>query len=445
MLECERYVIAAVVESRAKYAEVLKANLSPSDFENEKLKLIFARVMKNWADETPKTFFDLAIEDSENASLYLELEAYSRTTQNVEHHVATLKRSATKRRFIDRLTTVRAKVNSADPTTPINFDTALGELQNAIDLKEFYSEPKNASSLVSAYLEKLENPGDKPEFVSVGYERLDYLLGGFGIKKQDVWGIAAKTGHGKSMIALNIAVRSALRGHRVLFCTIEMDAESLIQRAIADLAKVDGTRIRAGMVPKGDPRASYGLDDKDFDRIASMQRDPMTERLSNLDIYDDTSSIRDVERAVRIARYSRPYDLVVIDYLQLYTPGDDGFYRTSYDAISAVSKFVKTEIAKKHQAGVITCLQVNREGSKKASNEISQFDIRDSNQVNQDADWISVLYHPEVDDHEMRTKYPNVTKLSVMRFEKLRHGPSGGLAMFDCIGKYLRFEEIKFV
>lgn len=444
-MDSAKYILGSLIESRAAYAQVLKAGLNTHDFEDQAMQKVYRIVMKNYAQDTPMQFFELAEFDAENAGLYLELQDYARSSQNLEFHISALKRSITLKRFIDRLTNVRAKLSSADPLQHIDFDRAINEIQETVALQDFYCEPRKASKLIDEYLDKIEGDDKKQEFVSVGFDRVDYLLGGFGLKKQEVWGIAAKTGHGKSMYAMNTAVRAALKGSKVLFCTIEMDAESLVQRAIADLTEIEGTRLRAGYLPKNHPMSHCGLTDKDFDKLHRMRKKDLISNLQNLEIIDNTSSIADIERAVRIAKYSKPYDLVVIDYLQLFSPGDGSYYKNSYEGTSVVSKFIKTDIAKKHNAAVITCLQVNREGSKKAPHEINQFDIRDSNQVNQDSDWISVLYHPEIDDFDMRSKYPGITKLSVMRFDKTRHGENGGLAMFDCVGKYLRFEEIKGV
>lgn len=444
-MESAKYILGGLIESRALYGQVLKANLSVHDFQDEAMQKVYRLVMKNYAQDTPMQIWELVSFDPDNSALYVELQDYGRSSQNIDFHIAALKRSATLKRLLDRLTTVRAQLSSADPLQPINFDEAINQIQETVASQEFYCEPRKASQLCDEYLEKIEGDDKKEEFVSVGFDRIDSLLGGFGLKRQEVWGIAAKTGHGKSMYAMNTAVRSALKGYKVLFCTIEMDAESLIQRAIADIAEVEGTRLRAGFLPSNHPMSHIGLRSKDFDKIHTLRTDGTFTRLENLEIIDNTSSITDIERAVRIAKYGKPYDLIVIDYLQLFSPGDGYYFKNSYEAISFVSKFIKTDIAKKHNVAVITCLQVNREGSKKAPHEISQFDIRDSNQVNQDSDWLSVLYHPEIDEYEMKSAYPGVSKLSIMRFDKTRHGETGALAMFDCMGKYLRFEEIKNV
>lgn len=441
-MDSEKYVVAGIIDSRSTYAEVAKSGLTAQDFADEKLAKIFTERMRGYLTDQVLTFWELCEIDKENLPLYLDLENYSKSTQSVQFHIEVVKRLAAKRRLLNKLTDWRARLAAEDGTKPIPFDKIANDISESVSNVSSYAAPESLVSLYEKYLSKAEARTPSTDFINVGYPTLNRALGGLGLKREDVWGIAAKTGEGKSMMCLNIATRSALAGHKVLYVTIEMDADSLMQRAVADLAEVEGTRMRNGIIPEDHEMHGMGLGDKDLDKLMDLYRSELMQPLSNLYILDSTSSIRDVERTIRLEAFTKKFDLVVIDYLQLFNPGDGQVYRSSFERVGAVSTFIKAEIAKKHKVAVITCLQVNREGSKLAPHEMSAFHIRDSNQVNQDCDYLSVLFHPEITEHDLKYQYNNASKISHMRFDKQRHGESNCLIMFNCVGKYLRFEEL---
>jgi replicative DNA helicase len=442
-MDSEKYVVAGLIDSKAVYTQIAKSGLTVQDFADEKLAKIFSERMRGYVTDQALSFWELCEIDKDNLDLYLDLESYSKSTQSLDFHIGVIKRLAVKRRLLAKLTDWRAKLASEDGTQPIAFDKIANDISESVSSASIYAAPESFVSLYQKYLTNAESGSPVTDFINVGYPTLNRALGGLGLKREDVWGIAAKTGEGKSMICLNIATRSALAGHKVLYVTIEMDADSLMQRAVADLAQIEGTRMRNGIIPPGHEMEGRGLGKRDMDKLVGLlQQNQKMEALENLYILDSTSSIRDVERTIRLEGFVKPFDLVVIDYLQLFNPGDGHHYRSSFERVGAVSTFIKSDIAKKHRVAVITCLQVNREGSKVAPHEMSAFHIRDSNQVNQDCDYLSVLYHPELTEHDLKYQYNNATKISHMRFDKQRHGESNCLIVFNCIGKYLRFEEI---
>ncbi len=442
-MDSEKYVVAGLIGSKLVYTKIAKSGLTTLDFADEKLAKIFSERMRGYLTGQAMTFHELCEMDPENLQLYLDLETYSQSTQSIDFHIDVVKRLAVKRRLLNKLTDWRAKLAAEDGTKPIPFDKIANDITESVSRSSSYAAPESFVSLYQKYLDDAESGSPVTDFINVGYPNLNRALGGLGLKREDVWGIAARTGEGKSMMCLNIATRSALAGHKVLYVTIEMDAKSLMQRAVADLAEVEGTRMRNGIIPKGHEMEGRGLNRIHVDKLVSLLETKWKmESLENLFILDSTSSIRDVERTIRLESFNKPFDLIVIDYLQLFNPGDGHYYKSAFERVGAVSTFIKSDIAKKHRVAVITCLQVNREGSKVAPHEISAFHIRDSNQVNQDCDYLSVLYHPEITEHDLKYQYNNATKISHMRFDKQRHGESNCMVVFNCIGKYLRFEEM---
>lgn len=424
---CEELVVAKLMSDKRAFYDIVKV-LQPSDFSDQWLGDLFRQIVKGYGDGVIPDTASLIIAQPDKMDRIFRLQELGSSTTSLDFHIRAVKRGSEQRRLVGKLTEVRAKLASADPTEDQPIQKWLSEIDHtAVDVR-LVKGPKKFGDVLNQVMHELENP--KNNFVSTGYDTVDVALGGLGLHRGDVWGLAARTGVGKSMVALNMAVRSSLRGHKVLYVTVEMDSCSLVHRAIADLVEVEGRKIRVGMA------LSSGLKDSDFDKIAKLNGQKYAQLWENLYLCDSTTSIRDVERMVGYERHIKPFDLVVIDYLQLFNAGDERRNVSAFERISAVSTAIKTDIAKKHDVAVISLLQVNREGSKKKQDEIDAFDIRDSNQINQDSDYISVMYHPDMGEF-------STEKLAVIRFDKNRHGENNAKVYFTVVGKYLRFEQLK--
>ena len=131
-----------------------------------------------------------------------------------------------------------------------------------------------------------------------------------GLQKSDLIIIAARPSMGKSSLALDIARQTAVEhGNVVGIFSLEMSAQQLTDRMLAAEARVNAWRLRTGKLSTDD----------EYDRI----REAM-DRLSSAPIYIDDKAERTVLQMRSIARRlkaEKNLSLVIVDYLQLITPG----------------------------------------------------------------------------------------------------------------------------
>jgi replicative DNA helicase len=198
--------------------------------------------------------------------------------------------------------------------------------------------------------------------------------------------LAGRPGMGKTCAAMSYALSAAQDGNGVLFVSLEMSRTELMQRAAADLI-FDGefgvpySAIRDSNLTDNARRrmhdCGHALRDLPFNII-------------------DAGSLTIGRLAMLVRRYKRrmeakgtPLRLVVVDYLQLVRPD----HRTSgpVEAVSEVSRGLKA-IAKTHDVAVMALAQLNRSVEQRDDKRPKLSDLRDSGQIEQDADAVVFLY-----------------------------------------------------
>ena len=215
---------------------------------------------------------------------------------------------------------------------------------------------------------------------------MDDLLGGARRKQMIV--LAARPGMGKTAVALSYSLGAAQNGHGVLYISLEMSSAELGARMAADLC-FDGH----GGVYYGD-LVNQDIKPRDREKIRHAR-----DMLADMPIeVVDASSLSVHRLGVMVRRYVRKFaakgeklDLVVVDYLQLLS-ADKG--KNAYEAVSQISRTLKA-IAKEHDVAVLALAQLSREVEKRPGCRPQLSDLRDSGQIEQDADTVMFLLRNE--------------------------------------------------
>ena len=235
--------------------------------------------------------------------------------------------------------------------------------------------------------------------VTSGIECLDALLGPMR-PKQLVIG-AGRPGMGKTAWALSYGLGAARKGHGVMFVSLEMSGVELAARMVADQCFDGQDRVAFSAIRDGNLR------EREYARVCQAQRE----------IHDlpfkviDTGSlavgrlnmlIRRNKR--RMAAQGQKLELVIVDYLQLLSPDNKG--RSNYEAVSEVSRALKA-MAKDHGVAILALAQLSREVEKRPGNRPQLSDLRDSGQIEQDADAVLFLLREE---YYLRQQDPETVK-----------------------------------
>ena len=244
--------------------------------------------------------------------------------------------------------------------------------------------------------------------IATGYRELDKMT--TGLHEEELIILAARPAVGKTAFALNIAQNIGTKLDKtVAIFSLEMGAESLVDRMLASEGVINSHSIRTGQ-----------LTDEEWQKYTIA-----TANLANASIYiDDTPGIRITEirsRARKLAQETGNLGLVLIDYLQLIT----GTGRENrQQEVSEISRQLKI-LAKELKVPVIALSQLSRGVEQRQDKRPVLSDIRESGSIEQDADIVAFLYRDDYYDRagEEEEGIPN-NKVEVI-IEKNRSGARG--------------------
>lgn len=216
---------------------------------------------------------------------------------------------------------------------------------------------------------------------------LDSLIGEMR-PKQLVIG-AGRPGMGKTAVALSYALGAAQQGFGVLFVSLEMSSRELAARMAADLCFDGKEGIPYNAIRDGD--MNQWRMNRLQDARSYMGKLPFSViDAGSLTIGRLNMLVRRHARRMAAAGFS--LDLVVVDYLQLLHPDNRG--RSNYEAVSEVSRGLKA-LAKDQGVAVFALAQLSRSVENREDKRPQLSDLRDSGQIEQDADAVLFLLRPE--------------------------------------------------
>src|SRR5436309_3253832 len=267
-----------------------------------------------------------------------------------------------------------------------------------------------------AKLEKVSREGVSVTGTPSGFKDIDDLTGGF--QPGNLIVLAARPAMGKSALVTNIAQNAAVDHKRpVALFSLEMSETELAQRFIAAEAKLNGDDLRKGRVRP--------------DRWPKVVK--ATEKLYAAPLFiDDSSDMGVMEMRAKARRlHSRsPLGLVIVDYLQLMRPepGID----SRVEQIGQISRGLKL-LARELNIPVIAVSQLSRAVESRPDKRPLLSDLRESGQIEQDADVVMFIYRDEYYNKE--SERPGEADVILA---KHRNGPVGDVTL-TFLSRYPKF------
>ena len=272
--------------------------------------------------------------------------------------------------------------------------------------------------------------------ISSGLKDLDEKMGG--LQASDLIVLAGRPAMGKTALATNIAYHVARNykadhqadgsvkvtdGGVVAFFSLEMSAEQLATRIIAEQAAISSERIRRGKI-----------DPQEFERIVEVSRE-----LQSLPLYiDATGGLTIAQLAARARRLKRQrgMGLMVVDYLQLLGGSARRASEGRVQEVSEITTGLKA-LAKELNVPIVALSQLSRQVENRDDKRPQLADLRESGSIEQDADVVLFIYREE---YYLARKEPRpgtaehitwqdemnqVTGVAEVIIGKQRHGPTG--------------------
>lgn len=296
-----------------------------------------------------------------------------------------------------------------------------------------------AAKLAIKHAEEAQRTGGKISGIPTGLTDIDNLLGG--LQKSDLLIIAGRPGMGKTALATNIAFHAATIGHPFMFFSLEMSAQQLSMRILAEQSGVEMWKIRNGQM----------RDIEWEDYVLTGQR------LDEMPLHiDDTGGITLPQLASRARRAKREHKIagIVVDYLQLVDGTRAGSYQQNrVQELTHITKGLKA-LAKELDVPVIALSQLSRGVDSRDDRRPILSDLRESGSIEQDADAVLFVYReeyyiksrePDVSDpnyHKWQEKMEHCHGRADIILEKHRHGSTGTVKLsFD--GRFTKFSNLE--
>ena len=242
--------------------------------------------------------------------------------------------------------------------------------------------------------------------VATGFSDLDKKLGG--LHRSDLVILAGRPSMGKTALATNIAFNAAKTYKPVLssdgrtlaedgavvgFFSLEMSAEQLAARLLAEESGVSSDRIRRGDIKR-----------EDFDKLVRV-----SQRLQTLPLFiDDTPALSVSALRTRARRLMRQQGLglIIVDYLQLLRPSNQvRVIENRVQEVSDITRGLKA-LAKELDVPVLALSQLSRAVEQREDKRPLLADLRDSGTIEQDADVVMFIFRQEYYDSRKEPQRP---------------------------------------
>ena len=439
-LAAEQAVLGAIFLDSDRLIEV-KEFLSTDDFYKNSHKIIF-RAMEHLSDnrEAIDVLTVRSLLENQNdleaiggIAYIAELATATPTAANASYYAKIVAEKSLLRQLITKLTqSVEKAYSQEDPAEDVlaEAEKSLIDVQQGRNTSSF----RRISDVLSMNLDDLEERAKQKSTITgiaTGYPALDAMT--TGLHEEELIILAARPAVGKTAFALNIAQNIGTKQDKtVAIFSLEMGAESLVNRMLAAEGTIESHNLRTGQ-----------LNDEEWNQYFIAMG-----TLSKASIYiDDTPGIKITEiraRSRKLAQETGNLGLIVIDYLQLIS----GTGRENrQQEVSEISRQLKI-LAKELKVPVIALSQLSRGVEQRQDKRPVLSDIRESGSIEQDADIVAFLYRDDYydragadDDDEGFNDVPEVDNKVEVIIEKNRSGSRGTVELLF-LKEYNKFASI---
>jgi len=417
-IDAEKSLLGAVLIDEETLADITE-HVTQKDFYEKRHGMIYDAMMRLYEKRKPVDLLTLTdelkrkkeLEDVGGSAYLTELTNYVPTSAHAESYAEIVAQKAVRRRLIKASGEISEMGFNEDSTTQELLQQAEAELFAVSDQSLKQDLVSIETILTDSFdrMEELHRNKGQLRGVRTGYRDLDNMTAG--LQRSDLIILAARPAMGKTTLVTNLAYNVAtIAKQSVLFFSLEMSKEQLVDRMLADASGVDAWNIRTG-----------NLSEDDFSKLS----DAMGE-MAEAPIYiDDTPgvSVLEMRTKARRAAHEAPLGLIIVDYLQLMQgSGRDSGNRVQ--EVSEISRGLKL-LARELNVPVIALSQLSRSVESRTPQIPQLSDLRESGSIEQDADIVMFIYREAY--YNPDTDRENITDLIIA---KHRNGPTGKVELY---------------
>ena len=404
-IEAEQSVLGAILLSeRVHYAFVIEEGLKPEDFYRDRHRVIYESMLALYEQSEPIDVLTVTehlrsrgkLDEAGGAAEIDGLSAAVPAVGNLRRYGAIVKEQSLLRRLLGATYEIQAAVHGheAAPRDLVErAERVMLEVAHDDRQKDFVQVGDVLHAEIAKW-QQLSSEGRSLTGTPSGFSDLDAITGGF--QPGNLIIVAARPSMGKSALVTNIAENVALSRERprpVALFSLEMSEAELAQRFVASQASIKGDDLRKGRL----------RDESKWKRVLKVAGE-----YDAAPLYIDDSSdvgILDVRAKARRLHQQAMADhgglgLIILDYLQLLRA--DSRIENRVQQVGEMSRGLKI-LARELNVPVIALSQLSRGVESRTDKRPMLSDLRESGQIEQDADLVMFIYrdeyyHPETTD-----------------------------------------------
>lgn len=387
-LEAEQAVLCSAMNDQEACINIV-AKLNPEDFYSASHKTIFSAICELYKDNKPVDMVTLSdqleskdqLEEVGGVSYISVIYNTLPSSAYYASHVDVVKKNSVLRQLIASSNKIIRNAYTGEDGDPLGFaEKSIFEIaeKGQVSALENIAE---TLPLVMENFEDIHKDGGKVKGIPTGFYQLDRMTNG--LQKGALIIVAARPSVGKTSLAMNIVTNAAIEaGAKCAVFSLEMGKDQLAQRMLCSVANVDMSKALHGE-----------LTEQDWTKLWKAHK-----TLSECKIYADDSSLNTPSQILskcRKLKRERGLDLIMIDYLQLMT--GDGKSDNRQTEVGEISRKMKV-LAKEINVPVILLSQLSRAVEQRQNKLPVLSDLRESGQIEQDADMVIFIHRPDKDN-----------------------------------------------
>jgi replicative DNA helicase len=412
--ELEEAVLGALMLEKDAINEISEI-LSRDSFYKESHKVIYEAIVQLFCDSEPIDLLTVTnrlrragnLEKAGGAFTITELTSRVSSAANIQVHARIIAEMAIKR---DIISMAGALLRDAYDDTSDGVILVEKAEKAIIDINSGYfnsGKSKYVKDILPEAIKAIESASKKPSGVTgipSGIYALDKVTGGW--QNSDLIIIGARSGMGKSDLAVNLVLNAAKAGFKTALYTLEMSSIQLVNRMISVDREIERLKIRSG-----------NFNQDDWESLSMF-----SSKVANNAIVVDDPGINHItmRSSARKLKLKEKIDMIVLDYLQLVETLGKG--KTTNDKVSEISRSLKL-MAKELNIPVIALSQLSRAVETRGGDKRPVLsDLRDSGSIEQDADIVIFPYRPEYYEFNTREDGSSTHQLMEVDIAKHRNG-----------------------
>ena len=400
--------------------------LSIKDFTDNDCKITFARMFGMYNADIPIeqiTIADIAqyfaADDNKTGynswTVLANLVGISEATYDFRRNVYLLKKLTALRKISSVLSEKLVDINNGD-------SEALEDIREALSNVDFENTEDSRMFLADYLPEIINHVGtEKTKGIPTGFPEIDRLIGG--LVKGNLIVVAGRPGMGKSAFATNIGSYVAKHGGTVAHFSLEMSVNEV------------GWRILSGETETQE--SDYDINSPQYDIASRKSRDALEYMMDTgtykYCIFDKKSTLNDILRTCKKLKHRvKGLDLVIVDYIGIIQTQNANKNLTRQQILGEITHRLK-RFALEEECTVLAVAQLNRESEKRNNHEPILSDLRESGDIEQDADIVMFPFRPNMFD-ESEPEY-----IARVIIPKNRNGQTGFVNL-NWFGQWTKFK-----